>query len=306
MNAWQPSPGAKQILDKLVTNVIDWGELNVHHNMAGVSFDASAGPLGAVHPDGSMVFDDSIGRAFESAAERPQALSSDEVAELRHAIRVVTFTALDKRIENRETEGDGPIRMALDAGSDADRFLNDGLRHADWAVSGDRICFRLSPELSSRLQDTQEGEPEHPVAREAAVALAAQYARARGEWPDNAVRDLLKGPREQAFERVVDAKLAAQLREKFEPAREALSDLRARLTDDVRTEFQRLAEEPQLAAAEVQGRVAAVCGRVDDSARTVKETLSAMPLQQADRSSTAAAADRAQPATKHRWTGFGR
>lgn len=306
MSTSQPSHGAKTILDKLVVNVIDWGELKVHRNTGGVSFDASTGPLGAVRPDGSMVFDNAIGRAFEAAAERPHSLSSDEVTELRHAIRVVTFTALDKRIEARETEGGGPIKMALDVGGEADRFLNDGLRHADWAVNGDRICYRLSPELGSRLRDAQEGEPEHPVARDAALALASQYGRALGEWPDNAVRDLLKAPREEIFERVVDAKLASHLRERFEPTREALSDLRARLTDDVRTEFQRLAQEPHLKASDVQGRVAAVCERVDDSARTVKETLNAVPLQQPDRSSAASTTDRAQPATKHRWAGFGR
>jgi hypothetical protein len=299
---WQPSPGAKRILDKLLVNVIDGGEFYVHHNMAGVSFDSTAGRVGAVQPDGSIVAGDAVGRAFENAAERPQSLTSDEAAEFRHAVRLVTFAALDKRLEDRPTAAGKPLEMALDAGTEADRFLNDGLRHADWAVNGDRICFRLSPELGARLRDVQEGEPENPVARDAALALADQYAQARSDWPDSAVRDLLKVPREQVFERVVDAKLAAHLRDNFEPVREALTDLRARLADDVRAEFQQLSEEPQLTASDVQARVAKVCGRVDDSARTVKETLGAMPQP-----GHSPATDRSQASsTKHGWTSFAR
>ena len=305
MSTWQPSPGAKRILDKLVVNVIDGGEVMIHHNTAAVSFDPSAGPVGAARDDGSMVFDDAVGRAFETAAERPHSLTTDEVTELRHAIRAVTFTALDKRLEDRATEAGRPLQMRLDAGNAADRFLNDGLRHADWAINGDRICYRLSPELGTSLRQVPTDEPERPVAREAALALAAQYARAHGDWPDNAVRSLLKVPREQVFESVVDAKLAAHLRENFEPARDALADLRARLTDDIRTEFQQLSQEPHLETSEVQRRVAAVCERVDDSARTVKETLNAVAAQQSGRPS-ATGARKSAAERPHKWTSFGR
>ncbi|MGW6199186.1 hypothetical protein ACWF0M_23770 [Kribbella sp. NPDC055110] len=301
---WQPSPGAKRMLDKLVVNVIDGGELPVHHNMAGVSFDASTGPVGQVQADGSMAFDDTVGRAFETAAERGRSMTMEEVDELRHAIRAVTFTALDKRIEDRQTEPGKPVEMRLDAGTEADQFLNDGLRHADWAINGDRICYRLSPELGSRLRDVMPRELGQPVAEDAAVSLADQYARACGEWTDNAVRDLLKAPREQVFETVVDAKLAAVLRDDFEPVRDALAELRGRLANDVRTEFQQLSGEPHLRMSDVQERVAAACERVDDAARIVKETVNSMPAQQTGRPVEAGA--RRADSTPHRWTSFGR
>lgn len=292
MSESKPSRGAKRIIDKLVVNVIDWGELNVHHNMADVSFDASAEGAGQVRPDGSMVFGTRVGRAFERAADDGHAMTPEEVAEFRDAIREVTFTALDKRIEERAAGpdgADGPGGMRIGAGDEADRFLNDGLRRTDWAVNGDRICYRVSPELGSRLRDAEPGAPVQPVAENAAFALADQYARARGDWPDLAVRDLLKAPRDQVFEKVVDAKLASQLRDHYQPMRAALSDLRARLANDVRAEFRQLADEPHLSTAQVQERVAQVCERVDDAARTVKETIGAMGTQQTGRESDAGA-----------------
>lgn len=289
MSESKPSRGAKRIIDKLVVNVIDWGELNLHHNMAEVSFDASADGAGQVRPDGSMVFGARVGRSFERAAEHGHAMTREEVAEFRDAIREVTFTALDKRIEDRAAEADGPVGMRIGAGDEADRFLNDGLRRTDWAINGDRICYRVSPELGSRLRDVEPGVLVQPVAENAAFALADQYARARSDWPDMAVRDLLKAPRDQVFEKVVDAKLASQLRDHYEPMRAALSDLRARLANDVRTEFRQLADEPHLSTAQVQERVVKVCERVDDAARTVKETIGAMGAQQAGRESGAGA-----------------
>lgn len=302
MSTWQPSPAAQRILYDLVVRVIDWGELKVHRNTAGVTFDAGVDDVGAVQADGSMVFGDSVGRAFEKAGERPQSLTDAEVAGLRHAIRHVTFTTLDKRHERLGPTELRDFEPGLGAGGVADRFLNDGLRHADWAVSGDRICYRLSPELGSRLRDVQEGEPENRVARDAGLALADQYAKARGEWLDTGVRDLLETPRDQVFEKVVDVKLAAQLRDQFEPAQEGLTGLRARLTSEVRAEFEQLAAEPHLETSEVQARVGAVCGRVDESARTVKESLAAIPARQPG----ARSADQAKPSGQHRWTGFGR
>jgi hypothetical protein len=77
------------------------------------------------------------------------------------------------------------------------------------------------------------------------------------------------------------------------------------LADDVRAEFQQLSQAPHLKASDVQARVAKVCGRIDDAARTLKETLGALPAQH-DRSSATPAADRAQPSTRHKWTSFGR
>lgn len=302
MSTWQPSPAAQRLLDDLVVRVIDWGELKVHRNTAGVSFDAGADDVGAVQADGSMVFRDAVGRAFEKAGERPQSLTDADVAELRDAIRHVTFTTLDKRHERLSPSELRDFEPGLGAGGVADRFLNDGLRHADWAVNGDRICYRLSPELGSRLRDVREGEPENRVARDAGLALADQYAKARGEWLDTGVRQLLEAPRDQVFEQVVDVKLAAQLRDQFEPAQEGLAGLRARLTSEVRAEFEQLAAEPQLETSEVQARVGAVCGRVDESARTVKESLAAIPARQPG----ARSADQAKPSEQHRWTGFGR
>ncbi|HET6739216.1 MAG TPA: hypothetical protein VFH76_09785 [Kribbella sp.] len=302
MSTWQPSPAAQRLLDDLVVRVIDWGELEVHRNTAGVSFDPGVDDVGAVQADGSMVFGDSVGRAFETAGERPQSLSDAEVAELRHAIRHVTFTTLDKRHERLGPAELREFEPGAGAGDAADRFLNDGLRHADWAVSGDRICFRLSPELGSRLRDVQEGEPENRVARDAGLALADQYAKARGEWLDTGIRELLETPRDQVFEKVVDAKLAAQLRDQFEPAQEGLAGLRARLTSEVRAEFEQLAAEPHLETSAVQAQVGAVCGRVDESARTVKESLAAIPGRQPGTRSP----DQAKPSGRHGWTGFGR
>jgi hypothetical protein len=299
MSTRQPSHGAHRIISKLVVNVIDWGELYIHRNQADVSFDASAGPLGVVQPDGSMVFDESVGRAFERAAE-PHPLSSAEVAEFRQAIRAVTFTALNKRVEGYEQE-DGRFEgreMLLDADNEADQFVNVGLREAHWATNGQRICYRLSPDLGSRLMDAQDG-PGQDVARNAAMALADQYAQARGDWPDNAVQGLLKTPRDEVFERVVDATLAHHLREKFEPAKEALAELRAGMANDLRTGFRELSRS-DAEPSEVQGRVAALCARVDESARTVKETLTAMARHQPGSQAPTATQDHSKPGTHAR------
>jgi hypothetical protein len=300
VSTWQPSREARRTIDKLLVQVIDWGELNLHANTADVSFDASAEPLGEVRPDGSMVFPESIGRAFEE----PQ-----DVADFRRAIHVVTVTALNKRMEGPLDEAGRlvPRGLRLEAGGAADEFVNDGLREAYWAVNGDRICLRLSPELGPELRDAQDA-PDRPVARDAALALADSYGRALHDWPDNAVRSLLRTPRDEVFEAVVDAKLASQLRDEFTPvARDALSELRQRLANGLRTGFEQLSEESRLRPGQARDQVAELLKPVDESARTVKETFTAVTGQQSARLSTTSAADQDKSApVRPRWAGFGR
>jgi hypothetical protein len=267
MSTRQPSPGARRIIDKLVVNLIDLNEVHIQRAQYDASF-GSDGPLGVAHQDGSMVFDESVGRALERAAE-PGRLSDREVADFRQAMQVVTFTALNKRVDGYD--------IVLDADDEADQFVNVGMREAYWAVHGQRIAYNLSPELGSRLLDAKDA-PGHPVAREAALALANQYAKGYHELPDRAVRALLRVPRDQVFEAVVDATLTYHLYDKFEPAKEALSELRAGMANDVRMGFQELSRS-DAEPSEVQGRVAALCARVDDSARTVKETLTTVAPQ---------------------------
>lgn len=274
MSGRQPSPGAQRIISKLVVNLIDGPEVPISRADRGVSFEASGGPLGVAGPDGSMVFDESVGRAVERAAE-PGRLSDQEVADLRRAIQVVAFTALNKRVEGAD--------IVLDAEDEADQFVNVGMREAYWAVHGQRIAYNLSPELGGRLLDLNDA-PDHPAAREASLALAHQYAKAYHELPDGAVRALLNVPRDQIFDKVVDAAMVSQLYDKYEAAREPLAELRGRLADDLRTGFQELARESAGGIRElpdVPARVATLYARVEESARTVKETMTAVGVPQA-------------------------
>ncbi|MFF0342506.1 hypothetical protein [Kribbella sp. NPDC004875] len=301
MNTWQPSPAAQRTLDKLLLQVIDWGEqMNLHRNMAAVTFDASAPPGGQVQSTGELVFPESVGRAFEEPRK---------VAEYRQAVHAVTVTALDKRATGTYDEaGEFAVEdLRLDPGLPADYFVNDGLREAYWAANGDRICLRLSPELGADLLAASD-PCDRPVARDAALALADTYARTRNEWPDEGVKNLLQAPRNKVFETVVDAKLASQLRQAYTPAaREALGELRGGLARGLRTGFENLAEETHLDRSEVNLRVAELMKPVDETARTVKETFNALSAQQTDRGAATAAADRQAGApSKHRWTAFGR
>ena len=291
MSARQPSRGARRLIDKLVVNLIDLHEVPIQHAQHDAWF-ASDGPLGVVQPDGSMVFDESVGRALERAAE-PGRLSDREVADFRQAMQVVTFTALNKRVDGYE--------IVLDADDQADQFVNAGMREAYWAVHGQRIAYNLSPELGSRLLAAPD-PPGHPVAREAALALANQYAKAHHELPDRAVRALLRVPRDQVFENVADATLAHHLRDDFESAQEALSELRAGMANDLRTGFRELAQS-DAEPSEVHGRVAALCARVDEQARTARETWRG----QLSTAAATAVHDHGKPATptRTRTTGFG-
>jgi hypothetical protein len=296
MSTRQPSPGAQRLISKLVVNLIDGPEVPIQRAQTDALFATLDGPLGLVNPDGSMVFDESVGRALERAAE-PGRLSDQEVADFRRAIQVVAFTALNKRVEGYD--------IVIDAENDTDQFVNLGMREAYWAVHGQRIAYNLSPELGSRLLDVKDS-PDHPVAREAALALANQYAKGHHELPDRAVRALLRVPRDQVFEKVVDATLTYHLYDKFEPAREALSELRGRLANELRTGFAELSRDGSVGTAEVQARVAAMCEPIDAQARTVKETLTAVRSQQAGRSSVSSARDHGRSAAKprDRRTGF--
>ena len=252
-----------------------------------------------MRPDGTLVFPESVGRAFDEPAN---------AAAYRQAIHTVTVAALDKRIEGR-LDDDGELtprgELRLGAGTAADQFVNDGLREAYWAVHGDRICLRLSPERGPELHDAPD-VPHRQVARDAALALASAYAQASHDWPDSAVHRLLQKHREEVFETVVDARLASHLRDDYTPtARDALSELRGRLTTGLREGFEQPSQEQSLPPAEIRTRVNALLEPVDESARTVKDVVRGMSAQQTTTSSAAPAAAAAKPA-RYRWTSFGR
>jgi hypothetical protein len=299
MSMRQPSPGAQRIISKLVVNLIDGPEVPIQRAEADVSFEATDGPLGVARPDGSMVFDESVGRALERAAE-PGRLSDQEVADFRRAIQVVAFTALNKRVEGAE--------IVLDAEDEADQFVNVGMREAYWAVHGQRIAYNLSPELGGRLLDGND-IPDHPAGREASLALAHQYAKAYHELPDNAVRALLKVPREQIFDKVVDAAMASHLGDRYDAVREPLAELRGTLASDLRTGFEALSRESAGGNRElpdIPERVATLYARVDESARTVKETMTAVGLPQTGERHAATARQHASSTGQTRnQTGFG-
>jgi hypothetical protein len=292
MSTQVPSREVRIMIGKLVA-MLDWAEVPIHQVHREVLFGATGGRPGVAHSDGTMVFDPAVGRALEQAAG-PGRLSDEEVAEFRRAIQVVTLTTLNKR-------ADRPGGIVLNAGDEADQFVNVGMRDAYWSLHGQRIAYNLSPELGSRIVDAADA-PGHSVAREAALELANHYGKMHHEFPDNAVRALLQVPRDEVFEAVVDSTLAHHIRENVELALEALSELRANQTNNLREGFQQLAQRADLEPAEVQASVAALCGEVDTVAQAVKHTVAAMGARQP--AATAVQEHGGRVASVHRRTGF--